>query len=91
MSCDLMLPRDIFIKCDYVWHGNSANTFLSLNSIKLYWSKARVVLEWLQGQTGKSNVDPTGPQCVFRDYICLLSLTVKGKQSTIEIVDSLLF
>lgn len=32
MSSDLMLPRDIFTKCDYVWHRNSANTFLSLSS-----------------------------------------------------------
>lgn len=32
MSCDLMLPRDTLIKCDYVLHRNSANIFLSLNS-----------------------------------------------------------
>lgn len=36
MSSDLMLPRDIFTKCDYVWHRNSANTFLSLNSRSNY-------------------------------------------------------
>lgn len=31
-----MLPRDIFIKCDYVWHRNIANTFLSLKSGSSY-------------------------------------------------------
>jgi len=41
-------------QCQYI--------FVSQPEIKLHWSKARVVLTWLQGQTGKANIDPAGAQ-----------------------------
>lgn len=36
MSCNLMLPTDIFVKWDYVWKRNTGNMFLSLNSGSSY-------------------------------------------------------
>jgi len=62
MNCDFMPPHVTYKMWLCVAWEQCQYIFVSQPEIKLHWSKARVVLTWLQGQTGKANIDPAGAQ-----------------------------